>query len=309
VPAATPGFNFGASASTTPTPAPTFGAKPAATPAAASGFNFGAAAAPQASTSATPAPAFGAKPTTTPTPAPTFGTAPAATTPALSLGTKPAVAPLTSTTPANTMAEINRLKGKNLDEIINTWTSELEQHRREFHAQAVKMSERDQQLIENGAHITQLYREMERLESHQHDVNRQLEYIEVQQRDMENALNQYEGDLETLLNERVKSNTAHLGYSDMERKKMYEKGADVAQQLEEMNRVLSGMIDQANAVLAHGESADPISQMVQILNAHLTSLEWIDTTCQDLNTRLTTLQSTSSHTRDRIEQAAQGNLY
>lgn len=42
------------------------------------------------------------------------------------------------------------VRTKNLQEIINTWTNELDAQVKEFHKQAAKVNEWDRKLIDNG---------------------------------------------------------------------------------------------------------------------------------------------------------------
>jgi nuclear pore complex protein Nup62 len=45
------------------------------------------------------------------------------------------------------------LKNKQLEEIINEWSSELEEHVRSFTKEAIKVSKWDKEMIENGEQV------------------------------------------------------------------------------------------------------------------------------------------------------------
>lgn len=48
------------------------------------------------------------------------------------------------------------LKNKTMEEILNKWTTELAQQTKDFHTQASKVAQWDQQLIENGNKVREI---------------------------------------------------------------------------------------------------------------------------------------------------------
>lgn len=64
------------------------------------------------------------------------------------LGTKPA-----NTTPIVTVAPPSMLKGKTIEEIVNGWSSDLENHVRQFKKFAAEVAVWDRALIENGNNV------------------------------------------------------------------------------------------------------------------------------------------------------------
>ncbi|KAI9591776.1 Nsp1-like C-terminal region-domain-containing protein [Syncephalis fuscata] len=312
--AAPPKFGFGAPAATTQanTSLPT---APTSTPSLFGGFGG-------ASTAATTTTATALGSTTTANIASLGTTKPSETSLAASLpstaapvltaapvvsSTTAATAATTATTTASTSAaaagESNRLKGRSLENIVSLWASELDQHTREFHRRAQQVSDWDRILIENGNQISKLVNETTRLESAQSEVERQLEYIETQQRDLSHVLDVYEDRVTTTLSETT--NNTERRVADTERARAYDMASSLNHQLDDMSRALTAVIEEVNRVGGEGGQAtadDPLMQVVQILDAHLTSLEWVDRNASELSVRvdaLNKLQSSISTDFDR----------
>ncbi|KAL1918902.1 uncharacterized protein VTP21DRAFT_2283 [Calcarisporiella thermophila] len=170
------------------------------------------------------------------------------------------------------------LKDKSMEEILNRWSAELDSCVREFHKQAVDVAEWDRILIENGSQITKLYNETLQAEATQTQIDQSLEYIESQQRELSNVLDTYERQVHEMFEAGNATTTDGMQRADEEREKAYHLAESLNKQLDDMSTNLKNMIDEINrAGYSRVENEDdPLDQVVKILNAHLTSLNWID---------------------------------
>ncbi|ORX91459.1 hypothetical protein K493DRAFT_227920 [Basidiobolus meristosporus CBS 931.73] len=186
-----------------------------------------------------------------------------------------------------------------MDEILNKWSSELTQYTKKFHEQAVEVAEWDRVLVENGEKISKLYTETVAAEATQANIDQNLEYIDSQQQELSSILDAYESQVRELLDGGLARGEG-VQPADEEREKAYNLAEGLNKQLDDMSKNLATMIDEINqsAVLSGTKEAqddeDPIAQIVQILNAHLTSLEWIDQNSSSLNAQLKDVSSTQS---------------
>ncbi|KAG8783325.1 FG-nucleoporin nsp1, partial [Serendipita sp. 398] len=264
-----------------------FGATPATATATAAA---GAAAAPTAGTTAT------TKPAETTTAAP--GTSSALTIPpSLAPGPATSAAPLASVAPSV-------LKGKTLEEIVSRWASELDSHARDFSGLANEIAHWDRELSENGQQIAHLQQKLIDAESTQVAIDANLDHVEQQQRELANALDSYEKQAREILETGSTGSVRvfDMGPADAERDKSYALAAELNTQLDNLSKSLSQMIESVNSLTAPTQSStsnvttgadsdaqgseDPLMQIATVLNAHLKSLQWIDTTVQEVETKI-----------------------
>lgn len=249
-------------------------------PAAAPAFNlFGSkdASSEKKDTAAPTTSLFGAKPAATPAAAASGS----AFTP--KEGDKPKDA--TSASAAVAVAPPSVLKGKTIEEIVNKWSSELENQVREFNKFAAEVAVWDRALMENGNNLAALYSHVVAVEREQTEIDHTLDHIEQQQRDLSATLDAYERSAEEILGNQGGSLRAlDTGPADTERDKNYVLATDLHSHLEDLSTSLVQMIDSVNvlslAPATNGSTSfggdDPMVQISQILNSHLESLQWID---------------------------------
>lgn len=151
---------------------------------------------------------------------------------------------------------------------------------------------------------------MERIEPIQSSIDQTLDYVETQQAELSAALDDYERqvaahvpssqDLATMPGGRART-------AAQEREHAYRTAEEVHSQLHDMATSLGAMIAELNtlsgprstALAAEEEAAeeDPIAQVSGILNAHLSSLNWIGEISQDLGSQVHELERRVSNTR------------
>ncbi|KAJ2799657.1 FG-nucleoporin nsp1 [Coemansia guatemalensis] len=201
------------------------------------------------------------------------------------------------------------LRGKTLEEIAQMWATELTTQTRAFHTQANTVKYWDRALVQQGKRITELYEATMGVESEQAALDQSLEHMEGQQTALENLLNTYEGRVQDIVR-KTTARPAGKGVmtADQERDHVYSSAERLNQQLDELSRRLTTLVEDVNGISNASAPAtskdsgdgqqerggaaavDPFAQIVQILNAHLTSLEWIDTQTAQLQERVSTAQ-------------------
>lgn len=133
----------------------------------------------------------------------------------------------------------------------------------------------------------------------------QLSTVENQQAELESWLNVYEKQVDEML-EREGKGQGEVGGPDSEREKTYRLSEKLGERLEEMGTDLEGMVSEINAANSalsrNGKQDEPvrvyitvvkpntdilqITQIVRILNSHLTQLKAIDDGAASLNAKV-----------------------
>ncbi|XP_023037871.1 nuclear pore glycoprotein p62 [Drosophila willistoni] len=280
--AAPPPFGgFGLGATTTPalgtvTPvATTSAAAPAATQ-LFGGFKAPAAAAPAAviapvvAATTTAAPAL-APLVSAPAPVAVASTLPAVGTTALNAAAVPAttggfanLTTETKTTDSSAVSTTTQMSYNQLEDHINKWTLEFEEQEKIFTEQATQINAWDKLLISNNLKIVELNDAVRKVKNDQQVLDQELEFIATQHKELEESL----GPLEKEFNS--------LNRDDVERKQTYLMVENLDTQLKQMSEDLKEIIDNLNEANKGQDNTDPIIQIGKILNAHMSSLQWIE---------------------------------
>lgn len=300
--AAPPTFGGFGLASTTPSlpalaPLPTLGglggtAAPAAAPVASAAPTFGG-------FLSNPAPVAAAATTTTTAAAATtgttlggglslgFGAAQPKTTASSAIApvSAPALAPLTSvaptatgvagsafanlstatkTTDSSAVANASQLSYNQLEEHINKWTLEFEEQEKVFTEQATQINAWDKLLIGNNQKIIELNDAVQKVKNDQQVLDQELEFIATQHKELEESLAPLEKEF------------TNLPRVDQERSQTYLMVENLDTQLKQMSEDLKEIIDNLNEANKGQDNTDPIIQIGKILNAHMNSLQWIE---------------------------------
>lgn len=149
-----------------------------------------------------------------------------------------------------------------MDEIIGRWATDLDKYQKEFHAQAVRVKDWDQKLVENGEKIQKLYLETYEAERASNEIDRQLQSVESQQDELAAWLERYEREAEVLLN-RHSGPGEQLSGPDQERERTYKLAERLIDRMDEMSKDMSKMIKEINdisgALSKTGKTDDPVS--------------------------------------------------
>ena len=190
---------------------------------------------------------------------------------------------LSAGTKQNEIAASARIQNKNLEEIVNMWREELRECVETFTNQAIQISEWDQVVVDNGERITNLHNDTQRVKLAQDALNSNLEFILTQQNDLsQNLIN-----LERIVDDLYASTGDFRQPADRERENAYSLAENINVQLIHMGDALSDMISKLNTDYERTvDGENPIHQIVQILNAHLNSLQWVDDSSATLQYRI-----------------------
>uniref|UniRef100_A0A182SLU7 Nucleoporin NSP1-like C-terminal domain-containing protein n=1 Tax=Anopheles maculatus TaxID=74869 RepID=A0A182SLU7_9DIPT len=215
---------------------------------------------------------LGATTTATTTPAATTNTA--ATTVGASSGLAASLTTNTQTTQSATVAGNQQLKFFQLEEFINKWTLELEEQEKLFTNQATQVNAWDNMLLANGEKIVALNEAVMKVKAEQNAMEQELEFITAQHTELEECIVPLEQEL------------SRIGQIDLERGQTYSMAETLDSQLKQMYEDLKEVIEHLNDANKYTDPNDPLVQIGKILNAHMNSLQWIETSTTGITNRL-----------------------
>jgi len=161
---------------------------------------------------------------------------------------------------------------------MNKWTLELEDMEKQFLNQATQVNAWDQLLLNNGENILKLNDTVARVRQDQERLDHELDFVNGQQAELEEALRP----LEISLSGNVPVDT--------ERERTYQLAENLDAQLKRMSEDLKEVISHLNLGNRSSDSSDPVAQIAKILNAHMDSLQWIDSNAQNIEKQLSQVQ-------------------
>ncbi|CAD7076968.1 unnamed protein product [Hermetia illucens] len=288
------GFSFGAPiTSTAAQGATSFGStgggdagaaklpEPAKQPAKLGGFSLGSLPAATSTstltTTSTPAPiSFGSQPTlklgaTTTTAAATTASTTEAPKPAGAVTSLTSATKTTDSTPATQSSQLNFSQ---LEEYINKWTLELEEQEKNFTNQATQINAWDKLLIANNDKIVALNDAVQKVKADQTTLEQELEFIATQHAELEESIAPLQKEF------------MNMPQVDIERTQTYLMVENLDTQLKQMSEDLKEVIDYLNEANKVQDNNDPIVQIGKILNAHMSSLQWIESTSSSVTQQL-----------------------
>ncbi|SLM36815.1 nucleoporin nsp1 [Lasallia pustulata] len=190
----------------------------------------------------------------------------------------------------------SRLKNKSMDEIITRWASDLSKYQKEFQAQAEKVAGWDRMLVENSEKIQKLYGSTLEAERATSEVERQLSAVESNQEELACWLDHYEAQVDQLMSQQLGQGEALQG-PDQDRERTYKLAEKLSERLDEMGKDLASMIEEINDISTslskNTKADDPLSQIVRILNSHLSQLQQIDQGAAALQAKISAAQKSS----------------
>lgn len=193
----------------------------------------------------------------------------------------------TITTPSSSAT--NQMNFYALEEQINKWTLELEEQEKVFTNQATQVNAWDSILLKNGEKIVELNKAVEKVKSDQSTMEQELEFITAQQAELEESILPLEQELAKIPQQ-----------IDVDRSQTYLMAETLDSQLKQMSEDLKEVIEHLNEANKFANPSDPMVQIGKILNAHFTSLQWIEDKTQAINTRLDDISKISSiYQKDR----------
>lgn len=151
-----------------------------------------------------------------------------------------------------------------LEEHINKWTLELEGQEKVFTNKATEINAWDKILTENAKKIVNLHESVENVTAEQKVLEHELEIIAAQHSELEECIKPLESEL------------AKMVQVDGERAQTYMLAENLDTQLKQMSEDLKEVIEHLNEANKERDPNDPIVQIGKILNAHMSSLQWIE---------------------------------
>jgi len=148
---------------------------------------------------------------------------------------------------------------------MNKWTLELEDMEKQFMNQATQVNAWDQLLVKNGEKILNLNDAVSRVRQDQQRLEHELDFVSGQQAELEEALRPLE--------QAMAGTTVTV---DTDRERTYQLAENLDAQLKRMSEDLKEVISHLNAGNRATDISDPVAQIAKILNAHMDSLQWID---------------------------------
>ncbi|KAI0053053.1 hypothetical protein FA95DRAFT_1058359 [Auriscalpium vulgare] len=191
------------------------------------------------------------------------------------------------------------LRGKSIEEIVNKWSAELENHVRDFSKFASEVAVWDRALIENGNNLAALYSHVLAAEREQNDIDQSLDHVELQQKELAATIEVYEKQMEEVLGGQGGSlRTLDTGPADTERDKNYMLATELHNHLDDLSSSLTQLIESVNTVSLGSSSdntkstsnEDPMAQISQVLSSHLESLQWIDGASRELESKVSEVE-------------------
>lgn len=179
----------------------------------------------------------------------------------------------------------------------------FDKRKTEFTDQATDIAAWDRVLSTNGDLISQMYTSVTLAERKQSVIDQNLDYINRQQDDIDALLETYESQANELLADLAGPDG--LQPVDHEREKAYRLAEDLDEKLGGMSSSLSTVINEINDVSSNLEDTktddDPLTQIVKVLNSHLSSLQWIDSHTSELQDRLGQIERLKLQANESID--------
>lgn len=202
----------------------------------------------------------------------------------------------TTTTAAAPPQPVTSITFAQLEENINKWTLELEEQEKTFINQATQINAWDRLLIANGEKIVELNDAVQTVKNEQQSLEHELDFVLAQQKELEDLLAPMEKQLSEETMDRLR---------DPEREHMYSLAENLDTQLRQMSEDLKEVIEHLNETNRSQDSNDPIVQIGRILNAHMSSMQWIDNSIAQISTKLDQLKATHDTLRRDNERSYQ----
>jgi nuclear pore complex protein Nup62 len=167
-----------------------------------------------------------------------------------------------------------QLMSKSLEQVANEWSSQLEEQSKLFTKQAAQVSEWDEQIRRNADKLFEVHSEAQKVQTAQRELEEDITMIESQQRELSQLLEEVEREVSAAVQEAPGSSLI-----DKDRERGYEMAVQVTSRLEELSGSLRDVVRRVNEVHSRasaGAEPSPIEQITQILNSHMSTLQWAD---------------------------------
>lgn len=190
------------------------------------------------------------------------------------LGATLSSAPTTTLSTLST-ANTNQLNFCQLEELINKWTLELEEQEKIFMNQATQVNSWDNMLISNSNKIMAINDAVEKVKIEQQQLEQELEFISAQHSELDECIKPLQDEF---------TKATHI---DVEKAQTYILAENLDTQLRQMSEDLKEVIEHLNEANKNDNANDdPIVQIGLILNAHMSSLQWIESSASQITAQI-----------------------
>lgn len=164
----------------------------------------------------------------------------------------------------------------------------MEEQGKMFTNQATQVNAWDRLVINTSDKIIALDQAVEKIKQEQNSLEQELEFISTQHTELEEQIIPLHKEL------------SKLPQVDQERSQIYSIAENLDTQLKQMSEDLKEVIEHLNEANKAQDPNDPIVQISRILNAHMDSLQWIETTTTSINTKLDDLTKAHDNLKRQI---------
>jgi len=183
-------------------------------------------------------------------------------------------------------------------QILSEWETKLNAHVNGYIQHGAQIRHWDRQLFEKQSAIRSLQKEVGHLVNSQRAFNMDLERIRAQQMNLGAIIESLEKDLKTTPNLNA-GGAANYGLphsldgskAAVSREGVYALAETIDQNVNSLNERLTQKIHELNhSKMAFKDNKHPLTPVVDILNNHLASLNWIDDKTNQITDRLSQMQ-------------------
>lgn len=205
------------------------------------------------------------------------------------------------------------IDNKTIDDLITKWLKQLTATLKIFDTYTTKVKDWDQQLIKLGDEIVALDQDAHEAEQLQTKIDQQLKFVELQQDELDKLLDNYEQQADTLLStvelnaqgDGVADPSNQLLSTDKLRQKAYHNAEVLDERLDLLGKLLLSLVGEVNGVsdvfnkllildfanaTGDGKGANPIEEIIKLLNLHLENMKYIEGAENTLKEKLARLQ-------------------
>lgn len=129
----------------------------------------------------------------------------------------------------------------------------------------------------------ELNKSVEKIKTDQSCLEQKIDFINAQQSELFELIMPLENELAKIPQQ-----------IDVDRSQAYLMAETLDSQLKQMSEDLKEVIEHLNEANKFADPTDPMIQIAKILNAHFTSLQWIEEKTQSINNRLDEISKISS---------------
>lgn len=168
--------------------------------------------------------------------------------------------------------------------IIDDWNSELQAHSRAFVADAQGLADWDNHIRIKRRELLEMEANLSRVARAQDGVNAKLHMLEMHQKETHDSLLQMERTAISMYQDEKHM----MNDDDTERDNLYARAEKISAELGNMTIELKACIENVNSRSGNGqgETTDPLSKIVRILNNQLQALTSVDESSDEVTKRL-----------------------